>query len=46
MILPYGNNGKIYANIYLDDRAGLEEALIILEKALLIIENEKDKEVQ
>jgi len=32
--LPYGNNGKVYANIYLDDRAGLLEALDILEEAL------------
>lgn len=32
--LPYGNNTKIYANIFLDDRAGLSEALEILETAL------------
>jgi hypothetical protein len=32
--LPYGNNNKPYANIYLDDRAGLESALDILNKAL------------
>ncbi len=33
--LPYGKNGaKIYANIFLDDRAGLNEALNILETAL------------
>lgn len=33
--LPYGNTGsKIYANIYLDDRAGLNEALEMLETAL------------
>jgi len=32
--LPYGKSGKIYANIYLDDRAGLLEALDILEKAM------------
>lgn len=25
--LPYGNNSKIYANIFIDDRAGLNEAL-------------------
>lgn len=29
--LPYGNHGKIYANIFLDDRAGLVEATAILE---------------
>lgn len=28
--LPFGNNGKIYANIFLDDRAGLFQAVTIL----------------
>lgn len=32
--LPYGNHGKIYYNHLLDDRAGLEHALDILEFAL------------
>lgn len=32
--LPYGNEGKPYANIYLDDRAGLMEALDILQEAM------------
>ena len=32
--LPYGNNSKIYANIFIDDRAGLNEALNILEFAM------------
>lgn len=32
--LPYGNNGKIYANIFLDDRAGILESLYILEGAI------------
>lgn len=32
--LPYGKDGKIYANIYIDDRAGLREALAILETSL------------
>jgi len=33
--LPYGKHGsKIYANIFLDDRAGLNESLDILEKAI------------
>lgn len=35
--LPYGNDRKIYANIYLDDRAGLNEALNILEKAMYLV---------
>lgn len=32
--LKYGNSGKVYANIYLDDRAGLSEATEMLEVAL------------
>lgn len=32
--LPYGKHKKIYANIYLDDRAGLDEALTILSNCL------------
>lgn len=28
--LPFGNNGKIYANIFLDDRAGLFQAATTL----------------
>lgn len=39
--LPYGNNGKIYYNILLDDRAGLGQALDILEKLLTKINHEK-----
>lgn len=34
--LPYGNQNKVYANIFLDDRAGLDEAMRILEQALYI----------
>lgn len=32
--IPYGKNGKIYSNIFLDDRAGLTQALDILENAM------------
>ena len=32
--LPYGLHGKIYANIFIDDRAGINEALTILEYAI------------
>ncbi len=39
--LPYGNDNKIYANIFLDDRAGLIEALNILEKAMYIVRGEQ-----
>ena len=35
--LPYGNTGKVYANIFIDDRAGLNEALNILEMAMYTI---------
>lgn len=34
--IPYGKHGKVYANIFLDDRAGLEEAKQILVAAMSI----------
>jgi len=37
----WGKNGKIYANIFLDDRAGLEEALDCLEKAMYKIRGDR-----
>jgi thiol-disulfide isomerase/thioredoxin len=40
--LPYGNNGKIYANLFIDDRAGLNESLAILEFASYIIRGSKN----
>lgn len=40
--LPYGNNGKVYANIFLDDRAGLEESLTILETVMYKIRADKN----
>ena len=39
--LPYGNNKKIYANIFIDDRAGLNESLNILEMAMYRIRGSK-----
>ena len=39
--LDFGNNGKVYANIYLDDRAGLLQALDILEETMKLYENTK-----
>lgn len=39
--LPYGNQNKIYANIFIDDRAGLEEALEILEFAMYTIRGQQ-----
>lgn len=37
--LPFGNDGKIYYNILLDDRAGLGQSLEILNKLLDKIDN-------
>ena len=34
--IPYGNNSKIYANIFIDDRAGLEEAKEILRTCIYL----------
>ena len=44
--LPYGNNGKIYYNILLDDRAGLGQAYTTLQTVIQMIEigNTADKE--
>lgn len=33
--LPYGNTGKIYANVFVDDRAGIFETIDILDMALI-----------
>ncbi len=44
--LPYGNNGKkIYANIFLDDRAGLDEAIDILESTMYRIRGDMAKQL-
>jgi len=42
--LPYGNQNKIYANIFIDDRAGLEKSLDILNRANFIIRGKKEVE--
>jgi hydroxymethylpyrimidine pyrophosphatase-like HAD family hydrolase len=42
--LPFGNNGKIYYNILLDDRAGLGQALDALEIFLDNIQNSREPE--
>jgi thiol-disulfide isomerase/thioredoxin len=39
--LPYGKDKKIYANIFIDDRAGLNESLNILEFAMYRIRGSK-----
>lgn len=39
--LPYGTSSKPYANIYLDDRAGIEAALDVLSAAYEIMRREK-----
>ncbi len=41
--LPFGNQKKIYANIFLDDRGGLEEAKKILRNAMYIHKNKQDE---
>ena len=42
--LPYGNSSKIYANIFIDDRAGLNESLNILEMAMYRIRGSRPNE--
>lgn len=43
--LPFGNNGKIYYNILLDDRAGLGQAYTTLKTLVTLVELElKSKE--
>jgi len=37
----YGKNGKIYANLFIDDRAGLTEALITLERVMYLVRGER-----
>ena len=39
--MPIGNNGKIYYNILLDDRAGLGESYNILKNVLFLIRTRK-----
>lgn len=41
--LPYGKHGKIFANIFIDDRAGIHEALEILEDTMYKIRSDKNK---
>lgn len=40
--LPYGKDRKIYANIYIDDRAGINEALNLLESVMYKIRSDKE----
>jgi hypothetical protein len=41
---PYGINGKIYANIFLDDRGGFWDSYETLSNALTIVRKERKKE--
>jgi hypothetical protein len=41
---PYGINGKIYANIFLDDRGGFWDAYETLSNALTIVRNKRKDE--
>ena len=40
---PYGVNGKLYANIFLDDRGGFWETYRTLTTALTIVKQERKK---
>lgn len=35
--LPYGNQNKIYANIFIDDRAGLAESIDTLKESMYVV---------
>lgn len=41
--LPYGHWGKIYYNILLDDRAGLQQAVDTLEQCVTLVEETLEK---
>jgi MoaA/NifB/PqqE/SkfB family radical SAM enzyme len=41
---PYGVNGKIYANIFLDDRGGFWDAYWTLTNALTMVKIERKKQ--
>lgn len=41
VITPFGDNRKIYANIYLDDRSGLLESLATLSTAMWKIKGDR-----
>jgi hypothetical protein len=41
--LPYGKHGKIFANIFVDDRAGINEALEILEEVMYKVRSDQNK---
>lgn len=43
--IPYGKHGKIYANIYLDDRAGLTQSLDYLENVMYKIRGENSNKL-
>jgi hypothetical protein len=38
---PYGINGKVYANIFLDDRGGIDNTYWILDTAYHIVKNSR-----
>ena len=40
---PYGLNGKLYANIFLDDRGGFWDSYWILTNALTMVKIERNK---
>lgn len=40
---PYGIDGKVYANIFLDDRGGIDNSLWILETSYHIVRQTRNK---
>lgn len=44
--LPFGNDGKMYYNILLDDRAGLRESYEVLKKTLNKIQNNNEYSIE
>ena len=44
--LPYGKTGKVYANLYLDDRAGFIEAMNLLEACMYQVRGQKETNKQ
>jgi hypothetical protein len=40
--LPFGNHGKMYYNVLLDDRAGLGQSIAVLEQVIEDIKMEKN----
>lgn len=42
--IPYGKDGKVYANIFLDDRSGLEQSLYYLRRAFELVKENRNQQ--